>query len=903
LSASGSHIVYAGSATNITVTGLGGSNNTYNVYVFSSSGSGSVIAYNTASAASNSFAGPGIVSAVSFTAKPVSLPLGGAGLATIVATYNSGDSYDVSSDPNATLASSDPTIILVSAGVMNGVATGAVQIVAGYAGFFATNNVSVHAPVFTDNFGTTHDYVANGLMGSTWDGLFLNFGDVPGAHKGNDNAAGATSQFIANTNVLTIEAAGSSWWIDGDDGPFLFKIVTGDFQASVHVGPMSTINNCDAGIMARLFNSANAGGGGASGTETHIKWAKIQNGTPAVRRTIDSGGTTVANGLNATDRWLLMVRVNSTNFLFFEKANPTDPWSAVPAATMTLPEAANNAPMEVGLEQEMRTASDGSAALDTLMIDGPGIVSPTAVQPPPPATNFAITLNGNLSMTLTWVAASNAVPIQSMVVMRAGKPVTAQPPYGFLFSGNASFGAGSDLGGGNYCVFRSANPPASTNNTVTVTGLSPGVIYYAAVYTFVGTGGTKVFNEVVPATGASASQQDGALLSISTQPVPCIPLGGLQLLQVIGNFQGGAQVNVSPFATVTIGNPSIIVTTNGALTGISLGTTTVTAVYGGFTNTVNASVCPPTFSDNFNVNHDYLANRTTGSRWDGVYLANGDVPESTYAGSGLTLGADANIGQPGVLSVTNQNGGWENDANDGFFLFKYVPGDFQAAVHITGYQIIAYTFPGLGARAYSFGSNGTDIGSPFHLDINGTNTPTLNGECWVSFTRFDEFGIGTYARQNIDNVVLQSTQSNPNNGDNWLLIIRDHGTNFNFYERATNTAPWRLTPNKTSYAVPQFAGQPMQVGIEYAQYSGTPAYGQFDSFMLDRAAATIQVSTSGGNLLLSWPEVPDLVLQSTSSLRPPVSWTTVPATPTFNGGIATLSLSPGSAARFFRLGR
>src|SRR5207302_926849 len=120
---------------------------------------------------------------------------------------------------------------------------------------------------------------------------------------------------------------------------------------------------------------------------------------------------------------------------------------------------------------------------------------------------------------------------------------------------------------------------------------------------------------------------------------------------------------------------------------------------------------------------------------------------------------------------------------------------------------------------------------------------------------------------------LQSTQSNPNNGDNWLLLIRDHGTNFNFYERATNTAPWRLTPNKTSYAVSQFAGQPMQVGIEYAQYTGTPAYGHFDSFMLDRAGATIQVARSGGNILLSWPDVPDLVLQSTPSLTPPATWT------------------------------
>jgi hypothetical protein len=93
---------------------------------------------------------------------------------------------------------------------------------------------------------------------------------------------------------------------------------------------------------------------------------------------------------------------------------------------MTLPEAADNAPMEVGIEQEMRTASDGSAALDTLMIDGPGIVPPAT--PPPPATNLTVTLNNDLSMTFDWVAAStNGSPIRSLLVMRAGAPITAQP--------------------------------------------------------------------------------------------------------------------------------------------------------------------------------------------------------------------------------------------------------------------------------------------------------------------------------------------------------------------------------------------------------------------------------------------------------------------------------------------
>jgi hypothetical protein len=332
----------------------------------------------------------------------------------------------------------------------------------------------------------------------------------------------------------------------------------------------------------------------------------------------------------------------------------------------------------------------------------------------------------------------------------------------------------------------------------------------------------------------------------------------------------------------------------------------VTASFGGFTNTVNATVRPPAFTDNFGANHDYLVSHVNGTPYDGVYLNNGDVPESTFngVGVGMTSAADANVSSNNCLTVTNANGQWENDGDDGFFLFRYVPGDFQVAVHITDYLIAAYTFPGLGARAYSFGTNGTDIGSPLELAYTTNATPPpefLNGEDWVSFTRFDEFGIGTYARLNIQNGVLQSTQPNPNNGDNWLLIIRQNYTNFNFYERASNTAPWRLTPLQTSYQVPQFANLPMQVGIEYAQYTGNPAYGHFDSYMLDAPPPVLTIATVGnGTVNVSWPAVPGYTLQYTDSLSP-TSWHSAPAPVLTGPATYTVNMPESVSDRFFRL--
>jgi hypothetical protein len=237
------------------------------------------------------------------------------------------------------------------------------------------------------------------------------------------------------------------------------------------------------------------------------------------------------------------------------------------------------------------------------------------------------------------------------------------------------------------------------------------------VYTFTGSGATKSFNSVLPDAGATVNRQDGQLISISTLPPPTIPLGGLGQLQVIGHFTGGATANVSPFADLSSGDTNVVLTGSGALTGLTNGTTTVTVVYGGFTNSTSVTVRAPTFTDNFSANHDYVASGVTGTVGTAVYLKNGDIPETTFAGTGNTSGADANIGAPGTLSVTNANGQWENDGNDGFFLFKYVTGDFQMAVHIIDYDIINYTFPGLGARAYSKGTNGTDVGAPFDLGL------------------------------------------------------------------------------------------------------------------------------------------------------------------------------------------
>ncbi|MGH7950320.1 MAG: hypothetical protein ACREFE_00140, partial [Limisphaerales bacterium] len=309
-----------------------------------------------------------------------------------------------------------------------------------------------------------------------------------------------------------------------------------------------------------------------------------------------------------------------------------------------------------------------------------------------------------------------------------------------------------------------------------------------------------------------------------------------------------------------------------------------------------------TYTDDFSVSHDYFADGVTNTTWDGVYAyPKFTIPDTTFVSdpAASVFSADANITSNNVLTVTSENVGWENAQDDGFFLFKYVPADFQVAVHITtplldtnNNVIASYNYPGLLARPYSVDASG-NIGAPFDT----------NGDSWISWARFDEFGIGTRAERIIDNNTLPAPSTDVGDGQLWLLEVRQNGTNFLFYQRANATDPWQPAPAGQSFSVPSFAGAPMQVGIEEGGFdSGTVDTGQFDSFMLDVSVfhPTITASSSDGNINLSWPATGSFTLQSTPSLNP-TDWQPVTATSITNNGIATVTLPATNATMFFRL--
>src|SRR5580704_3448848 len=90
-----------------------------------------------------------------------------------------------------------------------------------------------------------------------------------------------------------------------------------------------------------------------------------------------------------------------------------------------------------------------------------------------------------------------------------------------------------------------------------------------------------------------------------------------------------------------------------------------------------------TYTDNFSTPHNYLSDGVAGTIWDGVYLGANAFAQPTSIGleAGKTLTAAASNG---VLSVTSLQTDWENSADDGFFLFKIISGDFDMSVEIPG---------------------------------------------------------------------------------------------------------------------------------------------------------------------------------------------------------------------------
>src|SRR5579864_9333382 len=73
-------------------------------------------------------------------------------------------------------------------------------------------------------------------------------------------------------------------------------------------------------------------------------------------------------------------------------------------------------------------------------------------------------------------------------------------------------------------------------------------------------------------------------------------------------------------------------------------------------------------TNNFTYSVDYFGNGIIGdTNWDGVYLGFGDIPGGNNGGdgNGSTVVANANLTDPGFLTVQSTAGSWVGNGDDG----------------------------------------------------------------------------------------------------------------------------------------------------------------------------------------------------------------------------------------------
>lgn len=127
----------------------------------------------------------------------------------------------------------------------------------------------------------------------------------------------------------------------------------------------------------------------------------------------------------------------------------------------------------------------GSGSRDEIAIDN--IVLNSCVSPNTQASGFATANESNTSIDISFTRGDGDGGV--LVLARAGSAVDEDPVNGTTYTGNATFGSGTEIGTGNYVVYKDiANGTNAATGNITISGLSEATTYHFAVYEYNTTG-------------------------------------------------------------------------------------------------------------------------------------------------------------------------------------------------------------------------------------------------------------------------------------------------------------------------------------------------------------------------------------------------------------------------------
>jgi Family of unknown function (DUF5695) len=421
---------------------------------------------------------------------------------------------------------------------------------------------------WTDNFNSSVNYLTNGVAGTMWDGIYLGAGEFPGA-TGIGAAAGTASTADANitgNNLLTLASLQTDWENTADDGVFLFKVITGDFDMSVQViGPIDTGIYNFPGLMVRAFGTNGSPlqptNNGVS--ENSLLWGRFDEFNLANMLKNNVNGVKTDTGLGTypnTNYWLRMTKTGATITLY-EKAIQAAPWSMVGTATRA--DFNTGAPLQVGIEHSDYPGGATRAAQFANFSLTANNLGPLAAAPSPP-TGLVLAPNGSGSILASWKPGTGSSGSLVAVWPGAGAACKEAPASGLAYSGNAGYGLGASLAGLNcYVVY------AGSGTNVAITNLTNGTTYNVAVFAFAGSGVSTAYNHTpagaasVPAapapiiTGAAVHGTDVFITNTATP-------GKWYWTQYSDSLNPANWRPVSPFAVPATGMSMATVHSNGA---------------------------------------------------------------------------------------------------------------------------------------------------------------------------------------------------------------------------------------------------------------------------------------------------------------------------------------------------
>jgi regulation of enolase protein 1 (concanavalin A-like superfamily) len=259
-------------------------------------------------------------------------------------------------------------------------------------------SATVQAAVFTDNFDTAHDYLTEGVEGTGWDG-FVGRGANETVASLNASGDRPGQLYIASANGRYQEP-----WTPL--GPFLYKMISGDFIASVRVSDYAGTaaapvyhNNC--GLMARALPDD----AGPGEDWVAIDYFPIWNCGNFIRSADDNVRTENANNGRAWNLypWLQLERKGNT--FHFRTSSDGVTWTEMSGSPLVRDDFANIT-LQVGLYQATYSADSGYAGFDDFSVEGPSVVPPNKAYKPVPGGAATDVPRGT---TLSWAPAEGAI--------------------------------------------------------------------------------------------------------------------------------------------------------------------------------------------------------------------------------------------------------------------------------------------------------------------------------------------------------------------------------------------------------------------------------------------------------------------------------------------------------------